>query len=66
MDPSAIKNWSHTAFLSFLVKGLPDFVSSGGAGGGCGSESEPASFSASAASGSSFFVESCLDLPNSR
>ena len=29
---------SHTAFFSFLVRGLPDFVSSEGGAGGAGTE----------------------------
>jgi hypothetical protein len=41
-----------TALSSFLVKGFPDFVSSGGGKGGAGIEYDDDAFSASSTSGS--------------
>jgi hypothetical protein len=40
----------HTAFFSFLVSDLPDFVSSGGGAGGAGAESDEDDFIARSAS----------------
>jgi hypothetical protein len=36
--------WCPTAFFSLLVRGLPDFVSSGGGTGGVGAESDEDNF----------------------